>query len=160
MLHGLFSQNNFLLFVYKKESSIVVEIVLERQSAGTSFLCSTIMSVSPPGPKLGGNVELCSVCNDKVYPLDRFVIEKLVMHKGCFKVSLYTDLASSTRGGDGGIFMPSFHILSKRSFPHLMFSLESGRRRIFRGSSIFRGSRYQYLALQCCSSNPSSGVLT
>jgi hypothetical protein len=37
---------------------------------------------------LGGNVEPCAVCGDKVYPLDKFVIEKLVMHKACFKVRL------------------------------------------------------------------------
>ena len=41
--------------------------------------------------KLGGNVEPCSVCSEKVYPIDRFVIEKLVMHKNCFKVCFTID---------------------------------------------------------------------
>ncbi|KAH9257601.1 hypothetical protein BASA81_004050 [Batrachochytrium salamandrivorans] len=35
--------------------------------------------------KFGGTAEICPVCSEKVYPLDRFVIEKMVIHKACFK---------------------------------------------------------------------------
>ena len=37
--------------------------------------------------KFVSTTEICPVCNEKVYAMDRFVIEKMVIHKGCFKVS-------------------------------------------------------------------------
>ncbi|KAH9257602.1 hypothetical protein BASA81_004051 [Batrachochytrium salamandrivorans] len=35
--------------------------------------------------KFGGATEICPVCTEKVYAMDRFVIEKMVIHKACFK---------------------------------------------------------------------------
>lgn len=39
--------------------------------------------------KFVSTAEICPVCNEKVYAMDRFVIEKMVIHKGCFKVRLF-----------------------------------------------------------------------